>query len=90
MTTLEKRVCDEAERLQEELYQALSCLVQQNTENFNHTGNEKNIVPCVTELYEKLGLEADVFSPLALPNFTEHEAYLPGNNLEDRPNVCTV
>ena len=90
MTELEQRVCLEAERLQQELFDALSCLVQQNTENFNDHGNEQNIVMCVSELYQRLGLKADVFSPLSLPGFSEHEAYLPGNNLENRPNVCAA
>ena len=90
MTELEQRVCLEAERLQQELFDALSCLVQQNTENFNDHGNEQNIVMCVSELYQRLGLNADVFSPLSLPGFSDHEAYLPGNNLENRPNGCAA
>ena len=90
MTDLETRVCQEADQLQQELYDALSCLVRQNTENYSDHGNERNIVPCLRDLWSRLGLEADVFSPLSLPGFTTHEAYLPGNHLEDRPNVCAV
>jgi len=71
----------------DELFATLSGLIQINSENFSTHGNELECAEYVASLCRALELETDLYSPMELPNFTEHPDYLPGRHLENRPNV---
>lgn len=71
----------------EQLFSMVSDLIKINSENFGTTGNEKELALFVADQMEKRNIPSDVYSPLSIPGFTEHPDYLPGRNLENRPNV---
>ena len=75
------------EERQDELYSLLSELIRFNSENDGHGGNEKECAEYVAEYCRKLALETDIYSPMELEGFAEHPDYLPGKQLENRPNV---
>ncbi len=72
---------------QNELFTLLSKLIQINSENFNTHGNEKPCAEYIHELCKELGLESDLYSPMEIEGFAQHPDYVPGRNLENRPNV---
>jgi len=74
----------------EELFELLSSLIRINSENAGPWGNEQEAAEYIAGLCRDLGLETELYSPLALPDFEEHPDYLPGRNLENRPNVSAV
>ncbi|MBE6966729.1 MAG: M20 family metallopeptidase [Ruminococcaceae bacterium] len=82
-----KRICSLIEERKEELFELLSSLVKINSENFSTGGNEEECANYIDKLCRELGLESDVYSPMELPGFSEHPDYIPGHNLENRPNV---
>lgn len=74
----------------DELFTLLSDLVRINSENAGPWGNEAEIAGYIAGLCRRLGLETELYSPLELENFKDHPDYLPGRNLENRPNVTAV
>lgn len=72
---------------QNELFEQLSKLIRINSENFNTHGNEKPCAEYIYELCKELGLESDLYSPMDIEGFAQHPDYVPGRNLENRPNV---
>ena len=71
----------------DELFQLLSKLIQFNSENFATYGNEAACAEYIAKLCKELGMEADSYSPMELPDFENHPDYLPGRSLENRYNV---
>lgn len=84
---MEKRLLSLIDERKEELFALLSSLIRIDTQNFDTDGREAAIVPFLTEEAAKLGLSADVYSPLAIEGFTELEDYMDGRHLENRPCV---
>lgn len=82
-----KRICELIEARKEELFELLSSLVKINSENFMTHGNEKELAEHVHKLCSELGLESEIYTPMELENFEDHPDYVPGRNLENRPNV---
>lgn len=80
-------LCSRIEARKDELFQMLSKLIQFNSENFGSYGNEQPVAEYILNLCRELGLETDLYSPMELEGFGEHPDYLPGRNLENRPNV---
>lgn len=74
----------------DELFELLSSLIRINSENAGPWGNEQEAAEYIAGLCRELGLETELYSPLALENFEQHPDYLPGRNLENRPNVSAV
>ena len=82
-----KRICELIEARKEELFELLSSLVKIKSENFMTHGNEKELAEHVHKLCSELGLESEIYTPMELENFEDHPDYVPGRNLENRPNV---
>ncbi len=82
-----KMICDLIDERKEELFNLLSELIQINSENFGTHGNEKECAEFICKLCDKIGLEYEMYSPLALDGFSNHPDYLDGRNLENRYNV---
>lgn len=71
----------------QELFSCLSDLIRVDSQNFGDTGREKNLALHLKPLFDALGYEAEVYSPLEVPGLTDSEDYLPGRGLEDRANI---
>lgn len=82
-----KDVCNLIDERKEELFKLLSDLIKINSESFSEYGNEEECARYVDKLCGELGLESDLYSPLDIEGFTEHQDYMPGRNLENRYNV---
>ena len=82
-----KEICRLIEEREEELFELLSSLVKINSENFGTYGNEKECASYINELCLNLGLESEIYTPLAIEGMREHPDYLPGRKLEERYNV---
>lgn len=72
---------------QDKILQQVTELVGFNTVNQAVTGTEKPCQLYLRDVFEKMGLAVDFFSPEDVANFREHEAYFPGKDYMDRPNV---
>lgn len=83
-------LCKQIEARKQELFELLSDLVKINSENFGSYGNEAACARYIRQLCEEMGLEAQMYSPMELPNFENHPDYFPGRHLEDRYNVTAV
>lgn len=84
----EKLLLEQIEANQNRLFEILSELVRVDSQNFGPHGNERNMAAKVSEMAGKLGLPADVYSPLDVPGLRECPDYFPGRNLEDRLNAA--
>lgn len=82
-----KDICNLIEERKEELFKLLSGLIRINSENFGTYGNEKECAEYIHELCLQLGLESEIYTPLAIKGMKEHPDYLPGRKLEGRYNV---
>lgn len=71
----------------QELFSCLSDLIRVDSQNFGATGLEKSLALHLKPLFDALGCETEVYSPLDVPGLTESEDYLPGRHLEDRANI---
>ena len=81
------RYCALIDERKEELFDLLCRLVRINSENFGSYGNEKECAEYIDTLCRELGLESEVYTPLALPDYENHPDALRGRGLENRPNV---
>ena len=84
------RILDLIEERKEELFELLSSLIRINSENAGSWGREQEIAEHIAGICRQMGLDTVVYSPLALDGFAAHPDYLPGRNLENRPNVTAV
>lgn len=78
------------EERQSELYEILKELININSESFGATGNEAEVAEYVKKYLESMGVPADLYSPDEVPGVKESPDYLPGHNLENRPDVTGV
>lgn len=79
--------CGLIEARQNELFDLLSALIKINSESSGAHGNEEECARYIHALCQKMGLQADLFSPMDIPEFDAHPDYLPGRHLENRYNV---
>jgi Acetylornithine deacetylase/Succinyl-diaminopimelate desuccinylase and related deacylases len=86
----EKQVLDYLEGNKDELFTLLSKLLKFDSQNFITHGREKECQEYITDLYRKLGLETEMYSPDSIPGIKEHPGYLPGRGMEDRPDVTGI
>ena len=84
---MKEKLFEYVEKNKSELFRMLCEMVNINTENFGGSGNEKYLAEYLKGEYEKIGLDADLYSPDSVPNIKSHPDYLAGRNLEDRPNI---
>jgi len=84
-----KELTKAIEEDKEELFDILSKLIQINSENFRTYGNETACPEFVKACFDRFGCDAEVYSPLDIPNFAQHPDYWPGRNLHGRKN-CTA
>lgn len=78
------------EEQKEELFQLLSALIKINSEGSKTWGKEEEIARYIHSLCQELGLESELYTPLALDGFEENPDYFPGRGLENRYNVSAV
>lgn len=90
MVDLEKRALTYIDEHSDELYTLLSDLLQFDSQNFISYGREKECQMYIADLYRKLGLQTDVYSPDSVPGIKECPGYLSGRGMEDRPNVTGI
>ncbi len=81
------RLCKLIDERSGELYDLLAQLVRINSESFGSHGNEEACARWIAEACRALGLETELYSPLSLEGFEAHPEYMPGRNLQNRPNV---
>lgn len=74
----------------EELFSLLASLIRINSENFGHTGREREVAAFIRDYCETVGVPCRMYSPLEAPGMTEHPDYRPGRDLENRYNVTAV
>lgn len=84
-TTQEKAIFSYIDEHQDELFSLLSDLIQINSENYVHTGNESACAEKVRELYRDLGLDTELYYPDDL--IRDNSDYLEGRGTDHRPNV---
>ena len=80
-------LCDLIEARKGELFDLLSALIRINSESFGTHGNEEACANYIHQLFQKMGLQSDLFSPMDIADFADHPDYLPGRSLENRYNV---
>ncbi len=78
------------EERKEELFGILSKLITFDSQNFGSHGNEKAVAEYIRDEMNKMGFEADMYSPMDLEGFEKHDDYWPGRGLENRYNVSAV
>lgn len=78
------------EERKEQLYENLSKLIRFDSQNFGHSGNEKQVAEYIRDEMNAMGYEADMYSPMDIPGMEDHPDYWPGRNLENRYNVSAV
>jgi acetylornithine deacetylase len=72
---------------QGEMFDCLSRLIQINTENFIHSGNEEACAVYLRQLYEQAGMHAEIYYPdHVIPR--AHPGYIPNRGTDKRPNVA--
>lgn len=82
-----KRICDIIDKRQNELYDILCSLIKINSENFGDKGCEEECAKYIKELFENLGLETEMYSPVEVEGLLDSPDYFPGRDLENRYNV---
>ncbi|HHT64676.1 MAG: M20 family metallopeptidase [Caldicoprobacterales bacterium] len=90
MSPFESLVTEYIDKNQSEMVSLLAKLVAFDTQNFISYGREKECQEYIASIYEKLGLETDLFAPTSIPGIKEHPDFLDGRAAEDRPNVVGV
>ena len=85
-----EQVFDIIEQKKDELFSFLSSLIRIDSQNFGATGKEAEIAQFLKEAYEKMGVEAETYSPLEVEGLTENIDYYPGRHLENRKNMSAV
>lgn len=69
------------------LFDTLMDIVSKDTINRMPYGNENNGQYLIEDIFKKLGLEVDRFSPDEVRDLKNHEAYLKGRDYSNRDNV---
>lgn len=75
------------DRHRDEILRVTGELIQIPTENRPPNGDELAGQQYFRELLERFGASVDFFYPHEVEGLTEHPAYWPGRNYENRPNV---
>ncbi len=87
MTALQQKVIDYLNDHQQQLFNNLLALLAVQSENFIATGNEAPCAALVKHMWDGMGLNARLYSPVEISGIAEHPAFLPGRDSEHRPNV---
>lgn len=74
----------------EDVIQLTEALIRFQSEQRVPTGWEKAAQMFVADKLRDLNLELDIFEPTDVPGFTDHEAYWPGRDYSNRPNVVGI
>ncbi|MEA3335092.1 MAG: M20/M25/M40 family metallo-hydrolase [Chloroflexota bacterium] len=77
-------------RYEDEIVEVMRDLIRIPTRNTPPTGEEKAGQVYLAEYLQSAGLPVDLYQPDQVPGLLEHEAYWPGRNYEDRPNLSSV
>jgi acetylornithine deacetylase len=73
-----------------DMLQFTEALIRFQSEQRVPTGWEKDCQMFVADTLRGLNLELDIFEPSDVPGFTEHPAYWPGRDYDNRPNVVGI
>ncbi len=90
MTALEKRVLAYLDDHCEELYDAVSRLVQIDTQNFKTHGNENDGQAFFEDICKNIGLTVDRHTMASVQGVTEHPEYQAGRDAEHRENAVAI
>ncbi len=72
----------------EELFDLLSSFIKIPSESSGKAGGkEAELAKTIYSYCKDIGLEAELYSPVDIPNFCEHPEHIPGYNLDNRYNV---
>ncbi len=89
-TNLETAVGAWVDAHREDVLQLTETLIRFQSEQRVPTGWEKDAQMFVADTMRGLNLELDIFEPTEVEGFTEHEAYWPGRDYSNRPNVVGI
>ncbi len=87
---MKQKLLDYIEEHKAELFQMLCDMLDINTENDGKSGNEAPLAAYLQSAYAALGVPCEAYSPDDVPGILQHPDYLPGRNLQNRPNVSAV
>lgn len=90
MTGTEQRVLAYLEEHREELFAALSRLVQIDTQNFKTYGNENAGQAYFETLCRESGLQVDRYAIASVEGITAHPQFQAGRDAEHRDNVVAI
>lgn len=77
-------------RYEDEIVEVMRDLIRIPTLNTPPTGQEKQGQLYLADYLRAAGLPVDLYQPDQVPGLLEHEAYWPGRNYEDRPNLSSI
>ena len=80
-------VNDLVEEYRDEIIGFASDLIKIPSENIAPDGNEKEVQVFLDKWFKQNKIDSDMFELLDVPGLEKHEAYWPGRNYKDRPNV---
>lgn len=75
------------EKYRDEIISVAQKLVQKPSENIVPTGYEKESQEYLQDILSKVSADIDVFTPDEVKDIQSHEAFFPGRDYTDRPNV---
>lgn len=87
---LNSRIDGWADAHREDILRLTEDLIRFPSENLERTGREKACQLYLAEVMRGMGLDVDMFEPTDVSGLLEHEAYWPGRDYRDRPNVVGV
>ena len=87
---MKDKLLKEIEKRQNELYSLLKQLININSESFGNVGNEKAVAEFIEKFFIENGMKADLYSPDSIEGIKENPDYMPGHNLENRPDVTGI
>ena len=87
---MKQKLLNYIEEHQAELFQMLCDMLDINTENNGKSGNEAPLAAHLEKAYRALGVPCEVYSPDDVEGILQHPDYLPGRNLQNRPNVSAI
>lgn len=84
---IKKEICENIEGSKEELISVVQDLIEIPTENRPPEGNEKIAQEYLKEIFDSIRVENKLIDLDKVPGLTEHNAFHPGRNYKDRPNL---
>ena len=84
---IRKEICARIEKSQDEILFLVQDLIKIPSENTPPVGNEKGAQYYLKKIFDGMKMDAGFVDLTKVPGLTAHEAFHPGRNYEDRPNL---